>query len=97
VSFGFLDQRASQQPKEVLEAVRGSKGVYATITVAEGSINFVNYALLNGLAYQDNPQGAGDGLLAGLASTQFISGSSSVSMKYFAEQRENLSVLQAIL
>ncbi|KAK0657153.1 hypothetical protein B0T16DRAFT_53178 [Cercophora newfieldiana] len=88
VSFGFLDQRASQQPKEVLKAVRDSKGVYATITVAEGSINYVNYVLLNGLATQDNPQGAGDRLLAGLASTQFISGSNSVSMKYFAEQGE---------
>jgi len=62
--------------------------VYATITVAEGSINFVNYVLLNGLAYQDNPQGAGDRLLAGLASTQFISGSASVTMKYLAEQGE---------
>ena len=88
MSFGFLDQRASQQPKDVLKAVRDSKGVYATITVAEGSINYVNYVLLNGLAYQDNPQGAGDRLMAGLASTQFISGSTSVSMKYFAEQGE---------
>jgi len=88
VSFGYLDDRASAQPKEVLLAVRESRGIYATITVAAGSINFVNYVLLNGLSYQDNPQGAGDRLLAGLASTQFISGSSPVSMKYFAERGE---------
>ncbi|KAK0631735.1 hypothetical protein B0T14DRAFT_9368 [Immersiella caudata] len=88
VSFGFLDQRASRQPEEVLKAVRDSKGAYATITVAEGSINYVNYVLLNGLATQDNPGGAGDRLMAGLASTGFISGSNSVTMKYFAEQGE---------
>lgn len=88
VSFGFLDDRISSQPKEVLLAVRESKGVYATIAVAAGSINFVNYVLLNGLSSQDNPQGTGDRLLAGLASTQVISGSGSVTMKYFAEKGE---------
>jgi hypothetical protein len=88
VSFGFLDDRTSSQPKEVLLAVRESKGVYATIAVAAGSINYVNYVLLNGLSSRDNPQGAGDRLLAGLASTQVISGSSSVTMKYFAEEGE---------
>lgn len=88
VSFGFLDDSISSQPKEVLLAVRESKGVYATIAVAAGSINFVNYVLLNGLSSRDNPQGTGDRLLAGLASTQAISSSGSVTMKYFAEQGE---------
>lgn len=88
VSFGFLDDRISSQPKEVLLAVRESKGVYATIAVAAGSINFVNYVLLNGLSSRDNPQGTGDRLLAGLASTQVISGSGSVTMRYFAEKGE---------
>ncbi|KAK0747954.1 hypothetical protein B0T21DRAFT_265217, partial [Apiosordaria backusii] len=89
VSFGYLDDRASAQPQTVLRALRDSKGVYATITIAAGSQNFINYVLLNGLTAQDNAQGAGDRLLAGLATTQFVSGSSPVSLKYTAEQGEN--------
>ncbi|KAK4205202.1 hypothetical protein QBC40DRAFT_260856 [Triangularia verruculosa] len=89
VSFGYLDSTASAQPQEVLRALRDSKGVYATITIAAGSQNFINYVLLNGLTTQDNAQGAGDRLLAGLATTQFVSGSSPVSLKYTAEQGEN--------
>ncbi|KAK3329515.1 hypothetical protein B0H66DRAFT_28350 [Apodospora peruviana] len=88
VSFGFLDLSASYQPEDVLLAVRDSKGVYATITVAAGSRNFVNYVLLNGLTHRDNPQGAGDRLLSGLATTQFIDGSTSVTLKYSASQGE---------
>ena len=88
VSFGFLDLSASYQPEEVLLAVRESKGVYATITFAAGTRNFVNYVLLNGLTYQDNPQGAGDRLLSGLATTQFINGPDSVTLKYTASQGE---------
>jgi len=88
VSFGYLDRTASAQPTAVLHALRESKGVYATITVAAGSQNFVNYVLLNGLTSQDNPQGAGDRLLAGLATTQFISGSNPVTLKYSAEKGE---------
>ncbi|KXX77546.1 hypothetical protein MMYC01_207028 [Madurella mycetomatis] len=87
VSFGYLDT-GSDQPAEVLLALRESKGVYATIAFAAGSQNFVNYVLLNGLTYQDNPQGAGDRLLAGLGTTQFISGSDTVALGYGAEQGE---------
>ncbi|KAK3984375.1 hypothetical protein QBC44DRAFT_337043 [Cladorrhinum sp. PSN332] len=89
VSFGYLDYTASAQPTSVLRALRDSKGVYATITVAAGSQNFINYVLLNGLTAQDNAQGAGDRLLAGLATTQFISGSNAVTLKYSAEKGEN--------
>ncbi|KAK4170357.1 von Willebrand factor type A domain-containing protein [Cladorrhinum sp. PSN259] len=89
VSFGYLDYTASAQPTSVLRALRDSKGVYATITVAAGSQNFINYVLLNGLTAKDNPQGAGDRLLAGLATTQFISGSNAVTLKYSAEKGEN--------
>ncbi|KAK4229683.1 von Willebrand factor type A domain-containing protein [Podospora fimiseda] len=89
VSFGYLDYSASAQPTSVLRALRDSKGVYATITLAAGSQNFINYVLLNGLTAQDNPQGAGDRLLAGLATTQFISGSDAVTLKYSAEKGEN--------
>lgn len=87
MSFGYLDT-GSSQPDEVLLALRDSKGVYATIAFAAGSQNFVNYVLLNGLTYQDNPQGAGDRLLSGLGTTQFISGSSTVALKYGAERGE---------
>ncbi|KAK4218270.1 von Willebrand factor type A domain-containing protein [Rhypophila decipiens] len=88
VSFGFLDLSFSSQPPEVLLAVRESKGLYATITLAEGTRNFVNYVILNGLTYQDNPQGAGDRLLAGLGTTQLIDGSNAVNLKYSATQGE---------
>ena len=88
VSFGFLDLSANYQPEDVLLAVRESKGVYATITFAAGTRNFVNYVLLNGLTYQDNPQGAGDRLLSGLATTQFIDGPNPVTLKYSASQGE---------
>lgn len=88
VSFGYLASTASSQQPTVLRALRESKGVYATITVAAGSQNFINYVLLNGLTSQDNPQGAGDRLLAGLATTQFISGSNPVTLKYSAEKGE---------
>ncbi|KAK4191783.1 von Willebrand factor type A domain-containing protein [Podospora australis] len=91
VSFGYLDRFASAQPTAVLRALRDSKGVYATITVAAGSQNFINYVLLNGLTYQDNPQGAGDRLLAGLGTTQFISGPGAVTLKYTAEQGEHVN------
>ncbi|KAK0734187.1 hypothetical protein B0T26DRAFT_614995, partial [Lasiosphaeria miniovina] len=74
VSFGFLDPSVSSQGRPVLLAVRNSKGVYATIAVAAGSQNFINYVLLNGLTAQDNAQGAGNRLLAGLATTLFING-----------------------
>ncbi|KAK4116766.1 hypothetical protein N656DRAFT_700388, partial [Canariomyces notabilis] len=90
VSFGYLDS-GSSQPDEVLLALRQSKGVYATIAFAAGSQNFVNYVLLNGLTYQDNPQGAGDRLLAGLATTQFIDGSGTVALKYNAAQGERVN------
>ncbi|GAB1310223.1 VWFA domain-containing protein [Madurella fahalii] len=90
VSFGYLDT-GSGQPDEVLLALRESRGVYATIAFAAGSQNFVNYVLLNGLTYQDNPQGAGDRLLAGLGTTQFVSGSDTVALKYGAEQGENVN------
>ncbi|KAK3942786.1 hypothetical protein QBC46DRAFT_352122 [Diplogelasinospora grovesii] len=91
VSFGFLDATASAQPEEILLAVRDSKGVYATITLAAGSQNFINYVLLNGLCYNDNPQGYNEQLLAGLAETQFISGSNAVTLKYAAAQGENVN------
>ncbi|EOO00825.1 putative von willebrand factor type a protein [Phaeoacremonium minimum UCRPA7] len=91
VSFGFLDPYASSQPEEVLKAVRDSRGVYATITFAAGSQNFINYVLLNGLTYNDNPQGYGSQLLAGLAETQFISGSDTVTLKYSAEKNERVN------
>ncbi|KAK0669385.1 hypothetical protein QBC41DRAFT_200365, partial [Cercophora samala] len=89
VSFGYLDDRASAQPQTVLRALRDSRGVYATITIAAGSQNFINYVLLNGLTAQDNAQGAGDRLLAGLATTQFVSGSDPVRLRYTAERGEN--------
>ena len=91
MSFGFLDPYASSQPEEVLKAVRDSRGVYATITFAAGSQNFINYVLLNGLTYNDNPQGYGSQLLAGLAETQFISGSDTVTLKYSAEKNERVN------
>ncbi|KAL8393275.1 hypothetical protein RB595_003164 [Gaeumannomyces hyphopodioides] len=90
VSFGFLDPAAGQQSKEILKAVRESRGVYATITAAAGSINFINYVLLNGLTYQDNPQGYDSQLLAGLSQTYTISGST-VTLKYQADAGEVIS------
>lgn len=91
VSFGFLDTTAAFQPKEILTAVKNSRGVYATITVAAGSQNYINYVLLNGLTYNDNPQGYDTQLLAGLAETHFITGSGSVTLKYSAQQGENVN------
>lgn len=91
VSFGFLDTSASSQPSDVLSAVKDSRGVYATITVAAGSQNFINYVLLNGLTYNDNPQGYDSQLLAGLAETHFISGSDTVTLKYAAQQGERVN------
>ncbi|KAL8304821.1 hypothetical protein RB600_007954 [Gaeumannomyces tritici] len=90
VSFGFLDLAAGQQSKEILKAVRESRGVYATITAAAGSINFINYVLLNGLTYQDNPQGYDSQLLAGLSQTYPIGGDA-VTLKYQAVAGEVLS------
>lgn len=90
VSFGFLDLAAGQQSKEILKAVRESRGVYATITAAAGSINFINYVLLNGLTYQDNPQGYDSQLLAGLSQTYTISGGT-VTLKYQAVAGEVIS------
>jgi len=58
------------------------------IAFAAGSQNFINYVLLNGLTYQDNPQGAGDHLLSGLATTHTLSGSDTVKLQYGAEKGE---------
>ncbi|KAK3393683.1 hypothetical protein B0H63DRAFT_458816 [Podospora didyma] len=91
VSFGFLDSTLSAQPVTVLRAIRQSKGVYATIAVAAGSQNFINYVLLNGLTYQDNAQGAGNRLLAGLATTYDINGADTVSMQYVVEAGERVN------
>jgi Mg-chelatase subunit ChlD len=91
VSFGFLDTSASSQPPTVLSAVKDSRGVYATITVAAGSQNFINYVLLNGLTYNDNPQGYDSQLLAGLAETHFVSGSDTVTLKYSAQKGERVN------
>lgn len=48
VSFGFLDSTASVQDAEILTAITGSGGVYATITSEDASNNFINFAILNG-------------------------------------------------
>jgi hypothetical protein len=91
VSFGFLDTTASSQPPKVLSAVKNSRGVYATITVAAGSQNFINYVLLNGLTYNDNPQGYDTQLLSGLAETHFVSGAETVTLKYLAQKGERVN------
>ena len=91
VSFGFLDNDASEQPTEILNAIQASRGVYATITVAAGSINFINYVILNGLTYNDNPQGYNTQLLSGLAETHVINGSNTVTLTYSAQQGENVN------
>ena len=75
----------------MLSAVRSSRGVYATITVAAGSQNFINYVLLNGLTYNDNPQGYDSQLLAGLAETHFVSGSDTITLKYSAQKGERVN------
>ena len=61
------------------------------IALAAGSQNFINYVLLNGLTYQNNPQGAGDHLLSGLATTHFLSGSGTVKLQYGAEKGEHVN------
>jgi hypothetical protein len=91
VSFGYLADDTSAQPVEVLSAIRASNGVYATITVAAGAQNYINYVILNGLTYNDNPQGYSDQLLAGLAETHFISGSDSKTLVYTASAGEAIT------
>jgi hypothetical protein len=90
VSFGFLDATNSLQDKTVLEAIRNSGGVYATITTEDASNNFINFAILNGLTYNDNPQGDHSTLLAGLSIAEFISGSETQSITYNAQAHESV-------
>ncbi|KAH6681487.1 putative calcium-activated chloride channel regulator 4, partial [Halenospora varia] len=73
VSFGFLDLSSATQSKSVLEAIKASGGVYATITTGDASNNFINFAILNGLTQNDNPSGNANTLLAGLSVTYPIS------------------------
>jgi len=93
VSFGFLDTSADSQDEDILKALRESRGVYATITRAAGSPNFINYVLLNGLTYNDNPQGYDAQLLSGLAMTHYVTGSETKTLKYAAEAGEDVTFL----
>src|SRR2546421_12940334 len=97
VSFGFLDATSSVQDKTVLAAIKSSGGVYATITTEDASNNFINFAILNGLTYNDNPQGNNSTLLAGLSIADFISGSQTKSVTYNAQANEKVNfTLQSI-
>jgi len=91
VSFGFLSLLTTFQDPTILNAVRESRGIYATIADASGATNYVKYAILNGLTYNDNPQGFDERLLSGLAQTYTISGSNSITLKYRADKAENVS------
>src|SRR5436190_10674174 len=90
VSFGFLDASSSLQDQTVLAAIRNSGGVYATITTEDASNNFINFAILNGLTYNDNPQGNNSTLLAGLSIADSISGSQTKSVTYNAQAHEKI-------
>jgi hypothetical protein len=71
--------------------VHASRGVYATVTVAAGAQNFINYVILNGLTYNDNAQGYDAQLLSGLSQTYYATGSTTVTLKYAAEQGEEVT------
>jgi hypothetical protein len=77
-----MSNSISSQASSILLAIRESRGIYATIADSAGSQNFVNFALLNGLTYNDNPQGYDSKLLSGLGQTYTVSGSDSVNLKY---------------
>jgi nitrate reductase NapE component len=91
VSFGFLSLTTGLQDADILNAVRASRGIYATIADASGATNYVKYAILNGLTYNDNPQGFDQRLLSGLAQTYTISGSGSITLKYRADRGESVT------
>src|SRR5262245_20008422 len=57
LSFGILSNTVSSQGEAILSTIRSTRGIYATIANAAGSQNFVNFAIVNGLTYNDNPQG----------------------------------------
>jgi len=90
VSFGFLNSNAGYQDKDIVLAIGKSGGVYSTITSEDSSNNFINYAILNGLTMNDNPQGNNSTLLAGLATAHFTGGSQTQSIIYNARAQESI-------
>ena len=93
VSFGFLDSYAGYQDKDIVVAIGKSGGVYSTITSEDSSNNFINYAILNGLTTNDNPNGNNSTLLAGLATAHFTGGSQTQSITYNARAHEHIDFI----
>lgn len=69
-------------------AITRSGGIYSTIFGGASVNSFINLALKNGLATNDNPEGSTSQLLAGLSVAREISGDQSTTVSYDSRKME---------
>ncbi|KAF2501057.1 hypothetical protein BU16DRAFT_419204, partial [Lophium mytilinum] len=92
VSFGFLTYDASYQDPEVLTAILGTGGMYATIDGATAQNSFVNLMIVHGLTGNDNPSSnSASTLVNGLSIASVMDSSGSNTLTYTAEAKEKLT------
>ncbi|KAF2192113.1 hypothetical protein K469DRAFT_554604, partial [Zopfia rhizophila CBS 207.26] len=92
VSFGFLTGHGtSYQDPNVLSAILGTGGMYATIDGATAQNAFVNLVIVHGLTDNDNPSPRNSTTLYnGLSIAFVLDDSGTNTLTYTAEARERL-------
>lgn len=93
VSFGFLtDDSYSYQDLDVLSAIIGTGGMYATIDGATAQNAFVNLMIVHGLTNNDNPSAKNTSTAYNGLSVAFVLGQDgSSTVTYTAEAGESLT------